>query len=299
MGNGQNRTKRGGARTRHGPHRGAAASGDRRSATHLMPQSPTDSADATAPTDESQAPEPADEPASEPTAELAAEPAAESPAPEPAHEAPRAAAAEPTPADEPSGKLASDANETAPEVAANETPGPQQQQEASAAPEIARRAPRGRFERFYAPGQGARVEQNGHTGAGANGAARHHPTREAPSTYALPAAQAAQSAPIPHVANDPLAAQPVDDDEAEMPPSGPREDVRGVVGGLIDSLHDLFTQDRAIASQGSSSRCGICYLHFPVAELVYRDAEGFYVCQACGRALGSARVSMVRRQQRL
>jgi hypothetical protein len=74
--------------------------------------------------------------------------------------------------------------------------------------------------------------------------------------------------------------------------------VRGAVGSLIDSLHDLFVQDRAVASQGGSSRCGICYFHFPLGELIYREEEGFYVCRTCERSLGSARVSMVRRQQR-
>src|SRR6185437_848988 len=47
MGNGQNRNRRGGARTRHGQHRGGAATGDRRGATHVMPPtlvSPSDAA---------------------------------------------------------------------------------------------------------------------------------------------------------------------------------------------------------------------------------------------------------------
>jgi hypothetical protein len=70
------------------------------------------------------------------------------------------------------------------------------------------------------------------------------------------------------------------------------------VGGLIDSLHEVFSRDRAIATQGGASRCGVCYLHFPVGELTYRDTEGFYVCESCAHALGSARVPMVRRQQR-
>jgi hypothetical protein len=91
----------------------------------------------------------------------------------------------------------------------------------------------------------------------------------------------------------------LDEDEAGAAPSAPREDVRGTVGGLIDSLHELFTQDRSVASQGGASRCGLCYLHFPVSALVYREAEGFYVCENCARSLGIARVDMVRRQQRL
>jgi hypothetical protein len=150
----------------------------------------------------------------------------------------------------------------------------------SAEPE--RRAPRGRFERFYAPGQGSRPERNGPATPTASGATRR-PTRE-PLGDPLPT-------------SSPSAAQVPEEEEAA--PSGPREDVRGAVGGLIDALHELFTQDRAVATQGGSSRCGLCYLHFPIAELVYRESEGFYVCQACERALGLARVNMVRRQQKL
>ncbi|HEY7342443.1 MAG TPA: hypothetical protein VH591_16330 [Ktedonobacterales bacterium] len=76
-----------------------------------------------------------------------------------------------------------------------------------------------------------------------------------------------------------------------------RPESRGEVGSLIDSLHDLFVQDRAVASQGESARCGICYLHFPLAALEYREAEGFYVCAACKRALGHNPLMMIRRQQ--
>ena len=77
-----------------------------------------------------------------------------------------------------------------------------------------------------------------------------------------------------------------------------RAEVRGEVGSLIDSLRELFVRDRSVASQGGSTRCGICYLHFPLAELRYREAEGFYVCEACSRALGTAAIPMVRHQQR-
>lgn len=83
----------------------------------------------------------------------------------------------------------------------------------------------------------------------------------------------------------------------EHPPLRP--EVRGDVGALIDSLHDLFAQDRAVASQGGTTRCGICYLHFPLGELEYREIEGFYICKACLRALGAAPLPMVRRQQRI
>jgi hypothetical protein len=77
-----------------------------------------------------------------------------------------------------------------------------------------------------------------------------------------------------------------------------RPEVRGELGPLIDSLHELFARDRAIASQGSIARCGICYLHHPLDELEYREAEGFYVCQTCQGALGRTSINMIRRQQR-
>ncbi len=73
--------------------------------------------------------------------------------------------------------------------------------------------------------------------------------------------------------------------------------VRGDVGPLIEALHEIFERDRAIASQGSSTRCGICYLHFSRADLAYREAEGFYACPSCAQALGSAALNMIRRQQ--
>lgn len=76
-----------------------------------------------------------------------------------------------------------------------------------------------------------------------------------------------------------------------------RPESRGEVGSLIDSLHELFSQDRAVASQGDSARCGICYLHFPLTSLEYREAEGFYVCATCKRALGHNQLMMIRRQQ--
>ncbi|HEV8193889.1 MAG TPA: hypothetical protein VGP82_20765, partial [Ktedonobacterales bacterium] len=50
-----------------------------------------------------------------------------------------------------------------------------------------------------------------------------------------------------------------------------RPEVRGEFAPLIDSLKELFQHDRAAASQGNSTRCGICYLHFTVTELEYRE----------------------------
>jgi len=67
---------------------------------------------------------------------------------------------------------------------------------------------------------------------------------------------------------------------------------------MIASLHDLFTNDRQVASQGDGKRCGICYLHFPVNELVYREEEGFYVCVNCTRTMGKQTLPMLRRQQK-
>ncbi len=67
---------------------------------------------------------------------------------------------------------------------------------------------------------------------------------------------------------------------------------------MLLSLHDLFERDRQIASQPDSTRCGICYLHFALDELHYRD-EGFYVCEECERALGHHRMPMLRLQQKL
>src|SRR5436190_1370002 len=66
---------------------------------------------------------------------------------------------------------------------------------------------------------------------------------------------------------------------------------------MVRSLRELFVQDRQVASQPDSTRCGICYLYFPIAELHYRD-EGFYVCPGCAHGLGTHRVSMLRKQQR-
>jgi hypothetical protein len=76
-------------------------------------------------------------------------------------------------------------------------------------------------------------------------------------------------------------------------------DVRGDIGELIDSLHAAFERDRGIASQGDSARCGICYQHYFLSELQYREEEGYYVCASCARALSHTRIQMVRRQQRL
>lgn len=290
MGNGQNRNRRGGARIRHGPHRGGAGANDRRGATHLMPPTPEAApqaepevaqasaaaeaqAEADQPTpDQAQAAEMAEEQFERQAGELRGATSQARAETEPGIEV----AASDQPAQTPP---ASEASAPLPSVKSAESAAPQEPHETEASVEPERRAPRGRF---YAPGQGPRTEHNGHNGHAANGAARR-PPREPLTAY------------VPSLASS---AQPAED-EGEAAYSGPREDVRGPVGELIDALHDLFSRDRAIASQGSSSRCGICYFHFTLGELVYREAEGFYVCQACERALGGSRVSMARRQQRL
>ena len=66
---------------------------------------------------------------------------------------------------------------------------------------------------------------------------------------------------------------------------------------MLISLHDLFEQDRQIASQQDARRCGICYLYAPVTELYYRE-EGFYVCKGCEQVLGRQFLPMLRQQQK-
>jgi hypothetical protein len=67
---------------------------------------------------------------------------------------------------------------------------------------------------------------------------------------------------------------------------------------LILSLHELFALDRQIAGQPDAGRCGVCYLHFTLSELHYREEEGFYVCRGCERMLGKQELHMLRRQQK-
>ena len=67
---------------------------------------------------------------------------------------------------------------------------------------------------------------------------------------------------------------------------------------MLVSLRELFERDRQVASQSDMSRCGICYLHFFLSDLRYREEEGFYVCQGCERTMGKQVLPMVRRQQK-
>ncbi|HTI13097.1 MAG TPA: hypothetical protein VL461_00805 [Dictyobacter sp.] len=68
---------------------------------------------------------------------------------------------------------------------------------------------------------------------------------------------------------------------------------------MVQSMHDLFEHDRQTASQTDATRCGICYLHYHLQDLHYRDEEGFYICSNCDQTLGTNRLPMVRRQQKL
>lgn len=70
------------------------------------------------------------------------------------------------------------------------------------------------------------------------------------------------------------------------------------IDDLIASLHELFELDRQTASQPDSTRCGICYMHFSVSSLVYREEEGFYICKGCEHTLGRQKLPMLRRQQK-
>lgn len=76
-----------------------------------------------------------------------------------------------------------------------------------------------------------------------------------------------------------------------------RPEIRGEVGAIIDALRPVFQQDRAVASQVSSVRCGICYLFHSPGDVTYREEEGFYVCDRCQHTLGTIRLRMIRRQQ--
>lgn len=303
MGNGQNRNRRGGARARRGPHRGGAG-GDRRGATHVMPLTqagPADAADSAQEVELAEAADLRDDTTSPSPTETIADAVAAEVAEIAEEDFERAAGelrGEPDAAagdTEPGIEVASASEESAHPAAlggagATGSAAPDfhhaDANEVESAHEPERRAPRGRFERFYAPGQGPRTEHNGQNGHGSHvvpappaASATRRPLRDAVTAY------------------ESLAAN--DDEDEIVAPSGPREDVRGSVGELIDALHDLFAHDRMIASQGGVARCGICYFHFPINDLVYHEADGFYVCQNCERSLGAGRVPMVRRQQRL
>jgi hypothetical protein len=90
----------------------------------------------------------------------------------------------------------------------------------------------------------------------------------------------------------------------ELPMPGTLEIERNVTPGMYDyeqmilSLQELFEHDRQVASHQDATRCGICYLHFRVHELHYRE-EGFYICSKCDSSLGNQRLPMVRKQQKL
>ncbi len=67
---------------------------------------------------------------------------------------------------------------------------------------------------------------------------------------------------------------------------------------LLDSLRAIFINDRAVGSRADVGRCGICYLIFAREELHFHEEEGFYACETCETALGTARLPMVHRQRK-
>lgn len=153
----------------------------------------------------------------------------------------------------------------------------------------------------YIPASGSRQGMNGQSGHnGQNG--HHHSNGSAPHERRADAAGAMSE--YDGGESDGTGTVPTTwrierlNGGADSTPREPfRPESRGEVGSLIDSLHEIFAQDRAVASHGESARCGICYLHFPLAALEYREAEGFYVCAGCKRALGHNPLMMIRRQQ--
>lgn len=293
MGNGQHRNRRG-ARPRPGPHKHGGAGNPGRATTQLIPPvAPASAASETTPTDRG---------ADEDAGEHSPEPASALPVAADHSVTPGALAAEQEAAEgqdaPPSAHV--ETNQEARWHGADDAPQPSlveasPAEEFTAEANMARTsngsvpASRSRFDRFYTPGQGSRPERP------------ERPERIAPAINPVlpPIASPPPSTPrrTERVERAPVAREPMDDDDGPDY-TGPRADVRGNVGELIDSLHEVFARDRAIATQGGAARCGVCYLHFPVGELIYRDVEGFYVCESCAHALGSARVPMVRRQQR-
>ncbi len=283
MGNGQHRNRRG-ARPHPLPHKHGGAGNPGRATTQLIPPvAPAGAADEEA---GERAPEPALPAVSGATGDLVmaagvdasqdVSPSTPVEAPAPvdasqrrwhgAGQAPQPALAEATPTGE---------------FTAGE--------DAERAPKSVSPASRGRFERFYAPGQGPQSER----------VERVAPpiTHTLPPVVSAPTPPATPARRFERIEREPSAGEPLDEDDgAEY--TGPRGDVRGSIGALIDSLRDLFARDRVVASQGDVARCGVCYLHFPTDELTFRDEEGFYVCESCARALGTTRVPMLRRQQR-
>jgi hypothetical protein len=159
-------------------------------------------------------------------------------------------------------------------------------------------------------GQGAAAGPNGvSNGHGGHTNGRAPAARETPpgTNGASGAANVAGGAAEPQHPRFVVTERPAQAEHRERPEHSERSDadyepsprdVRGEVGALIDALRALFVRDRAVASQGGTTRCGICYLHFTLPELEYRQAEGFYVCADCAHALRGGALPMVRRQQR-
>ena len=121
---------------------------------------------------------------------------------------------------------------------------------------------------------------NFHTSGSSNGASSNNNSSSFISRRELRASNATGALPVVKVEMGAINRAPTFDFEA-----------------MLVSLHDLFEQDRQIASQQDARRCGICYLYAPTAELYYRE-EGFYVCKGCEQALGRQFLPMLRQQQK-
>jgi len=150
--------------------------------------------------------------------------------------------------------------------------------------------PRARVGRFYAPGGALRPDETWVDRAPGAASTPASAERDGRGASAPPGRSSAPGFAVP-AAPPPVEPYEHFDHSTHI---GPRDEL----GKLIDSLHSLFDQDRAVASQTGAVRCGVCYLHFPLADLEYREQEGFYVCPACKHSLGGASIPMVRRQQR-
>lgn len=112
-----------------------------------------------------------------------------------------------------------------------------------------------------------------------------------PASVAARAAQRAESPPPAAVAPPPASPHPRH--TGQHVPTPPSE-----LTPLLESLRDLFVQDRANGARADATRCGICYLTFPRDELTYFEQAGYYACRACAAATAAHQLTMVRRQRK-
>jgi hypothetical protein len=66
---------------------------------------------------------------------------------------------------------------------------------------------------------------------------------------------------------------------------------------MIDSLRQLFVQDRLYAARFDATRCGVCYLTYSTDMVTYREDDGCYICSTCAKVLGNNHIPMIRRQR--